>query len=158
LDGSLAVKFRERYVSTAECQPRPKTPPPPKPVSRPKPRPKAAHNWMKGFDLRKSPPLGAILAAERAPVRRDTGEGAAAFLAANLSRPTGSFGQPPKGESGTFYFAQIRNFLLCLDTGLIYILKGLHISGNTPRLSLSPWPTTVHQDGIPRCRCGRHRP
>src|SRR5437899_177907 len=73
LDGSLAVKFRERYVSTAECQPRPKTPPPPKPVSRPKPRPKAAHNWMKGFDLRKSPPLGAILAAERAPVRRDTG-------------------------------------------------------------------------------------
>src|SRR2546421_12609823 len=71
---------------------------------------------MKGFDLRKSPPLGAILAAERAPVRRDTGEGAAAFLAANLSRPTGSFGQPPKGESGTFYFAQIRNFLLCLDT------------------------------------------
>src|SRR6266699_566164 len=73
LDGSLAVKFREHYVSTAECQPRPKTPPPPKPLSRPKPRPKVAHNWMKGFDLRKSPRLGTILAAERAPVRRDTG-------------------------------------------------------------------------------------
>jgi len=73
LDGTLAVKFREHYVSTAECQPRPKTPPPPKRVSPPKPRPKAAHNWMKGFDLRKSPPLGAILAAERAQVRRDTG-------------------------------------------------------------------------------------
>src|SRR3989449_11739996 len=38
LDGSLAVKFREHYVSTAECQPRPKTPPPPKPVRSKKPR------------------------------------------------------------------------------------------------------------------------
>src|SRR5207253_8963368 len=36
-------------------------------------------------------------------------------LAANVSRPTCSFGQPTKGESGNFYFAQIRNFLLCLD-------------------------------------------
>jgi len=40
-------------------------------------------------------------------------------LAANLSRPTGSFGQPPKGRSGTFYFAQNRNFLFCLDS-LLY--------------------------------------
>src|SRR5207253_902796 len=69
----LGDEVSRALLSTAECQPRPKTPPPPKPVSPPKPRPKAAHNWMKGFDLRKSRSLGAILAAERAPVRRDTG-------------------------------------------------------------------------------------
>ncbi|MGH9431429.1 MAG: hypothetical protein ACRD3T_07785 [Terriglobia bacterium] len=32
LDGSLAVKFREHYVSAAACPPQPKAPPPPKPV------------------------------------------------------------------------------------------------------------------------------
>lgn len=73
LDGSLAVKFRQHGLSVAECQPRPKIVSPPKPVSLSKPRAQATHNWMKGFNLRKSPPLGAILAAERAPVRRDTG-------------------------------------------------------------------------------------
>jgi DNA-binding Lrp family transcriptional regulator len=73
LDGSLAVKFREQYVNTAECQPRPKTPPPPKPVSAKKPRAKAARTWMKDFDLQKSPPLWAILAPERAHVRRELG-------------------------------------------------------------------------------------
>jgi len=65
LDGSLAVKFREHYVSTAECQPRPKAPPPP--VSSKKPRSKAARTWMKGFNLQKSPPLWAILKAETSP-------------------------------------------------------------------------------------------
>src|SRR5438876_10070861 len=30
--------------------------------------------------------------------------------APNLSRPTRSLGQPPKGEAVTFYFAQNRNF------------------------------------------------
>ncbi len=73
LDGSWAVKFGQHGLSVAECQPRPKIVPPPKPVSLPKPRVKAAHNWMKGFDLRKSPPLRAILAAERAPLRQDMG-------------------------------------------------------------------------------------
>src|SRR5205807_9433923 len=100
-------------VSTAECQPRPKTPPPPKPVSRPKPRPKAAHNWMKGFDLRKSPPLGAILAAERAPVRRDTGRGRRRFwrLTSVALRAPSVSRQKEKAELstllrlGTFYFA-----------------------------------------------------
>ena len=70
LDGSLAVKFREHYVSTAECQPRPKAPPPP--VSSKKPRSKAARTWMKGFNLQKSPPLWAILKAETSP-HPDTG-------------------------------------------------------------------------------------
>ncbi len=75
LDGSLAVKFREHYVSTAECQPRPKTktPPPPKPVSSKKPRSKAARTWMKDFNLQKSPPLWAILQSERADHRRESG-------------------------------------------------------------------------------------
>ena len=65
LDGSMAVKFRQYGLSVAECQPRPKTPPPPKRESAPKPRPKAVHNWMKGFDLHESPPLGVILPQAR---------------------------------------------------------------------------------------------
>jgi len=73
LDGSLAVKFREHYVSTAECQPRPKTPPPPKPVCSKKPRSKAARTWMKDFNLQQSPPLWAILQSERADHRRESG-------------------------------------------------------------------------------------
>ena len=73
LDGSLAVKFREHYVSTAECQPRPKTPPPPKPVRSKKPRSKAARTWMKDFNLQQSPPLWAILQSERADHRRESG-------------------------------------------------------------------------------------
>jgi len=73
LDGSLAVKFREHYVSTAECQPQPKTPPPPKPVRSKKPRSKAARTWMKDFNLQQSPPLWAILQSERADHRRESG-------------------------------------------------------------------------------------
>jgi transposase len=72
-DGSLAVKFREHYVSTAECQPRPKAPPPPKRVSSKKPRSKAARTWMKDFNLQKSPPLWAILQSEKADHRREMG-------------------------------------------------------------------------------------
>jgi hypothetical protein len=74
LDGSLAVKFRERYLSVTECPPRPKTPPPPKPAA---PSKRAAANagraWMKGFDLQKSPPLWAVVASERATLRREMG-------------------------------------------------------------------------------------
>jgi transposase len=73
LDGSLAVKFRQYGLSVVECPAPPKTPPPPKPPSAPKPRPKVAHNWMKGFQLHKSPPWGVILAPERADARPDTG-------------------------------------------------------------------------------------
>jgi transposase len=73
LDGSLAVKFRQHGLSVAECQPRPKTAAPPKAVSPPKPRPRAAHPWMKGFDLQKSPPWWAILAPERTNPRRQPG-------------------------------------------------------------------------------------
>jgi len=61
LDGSMAVKFRQYRLSVAECQAQPKTPPSPKRESAPKPRPKVVHNWMKGFHLDESPPLGVIL-------------------------------------------------------------------------------------------------
>src|SRR5437867_6844575 len=61
LAGSLAVKFRERSVSAAECQPRPKTPPPPKPVRSKKPRSKAARTWMKDVKLQQRAQLQQIL-------------------------------------------------------------------------------------------------
>lgn len=74
LDGSLGVKFREHYVSIAECHPRPKTPAPPKPAGTSKrAAPKSVRAWMKDFDLQKSPPLWAIVASERAAVRREMG-------------------------------------------------------------------------------------
>ena len=73
LDGSLAVKFRQYDLHVAERQAAAKIAPPPKPVSAPKPRPKVASNWMKGFNLRQSPPLNTILAAERSDRRYDAG-------------------------------------------------------------------------------------
>ena len=73
LDGSLAVKFREHYVSVTECQPRPKTPRAPKPATPKQARPKAARSWMKDFNLQKSPPLWTILAPANADLRRETG-------------------------------------------------------------------------------------
>ena len=91
LDGTLAVKFRQHGLNVTECAVRPKTPPPPPVRSVPKPRPQPAHNWMQGFQLRKSPPLGAILAAERGAARTGAGK-ARRPLAANLPRPPGSSG------------------------------------------------------------------
>jgi transposase len=74
LDGSLAVKFRERYLNTTKCQARPKTSPPPKPAATSKKAPaQAGRAWMKDFNLQKSPPLWAIVTSERAAVRREMG-------------------------------------------------------------------------------------
>lgn len=73
LDGSLAVKFRERYVSVTPCQPRPKTPAPPKSVATSRAPSKAGRAWMKDFNLQKSLPLWAILRSDTASVRRETG-------------------------------------------------------------------------------------
>ena len=69
LDGSLAVRFRGRYLAVSVCAP----PPPPKPArprvrtpknsppsSRPRPR-----GWMEGFSLKKSPPLWKVLKQAR---------------------------------------------------------------------------------------------
>jgi len=61
LDGSMAVKFRQQRLGVAECQAQPKTSSPRKPTSAPRLRPKVVHNWMKDFDLRKSPSWGVIL-------------------------------------------------------------------------------------------------
>jgi hypothetical protein len=61
LDGSIAVKFRQYRLSVAECQAPPKTPLPRKRVSAPNTSPKVVHNWMKDFQLQKSPPMGVIL-------------------------------------------------------------------------------------------------
>lgn len=73
LDGTLAVKFRQQRLPVEECSVQPKAPPPaPVPRLRP-PRPQVTHNWMKGFDLHKSPPLSAILAGERGQLRTGPG-------------------------------------------------------------------------------------
>jgi len=65
LDGSTAVKFRQHRLRVAECQAQPKTPLVPKRVIAPKAGPEVVHNWMKDFDLHKSPPLGVILPGAR---------------------------------------------------------------------------------------------
>lgn len=75
LDGRLAVRFRQHYLSVAECQPRPPaTPPPPKPASSSRPGAAAPRRsrWMQGFNLHKSPPMWAILKGERS-AHPDTG-------------------------------------------------------------------------------------
>ena len=61
LDGSMVVNFRQCPLSVAECQVPSKTPPAAKPIRVATCQPKPAHNWMKGFHLEKSPPLGVIL-------------------------------------------------------------------------------------------------
>ncbi len=65
LDQVVWVRFRDRYLSVSVCEPRPKAVPL---VPIPKPRlPSRGHPgtpWMKGFDLRKSPPLWQILKQE----------------------------------------------------------------------------------------------
>jgi transposase len=73
LDGSMAVKFRKYDLHVAERQAPAKMAPLAKPASTPKPRPKVASKWMKGFNLRQSPPLNTILAAERSDRRHDSG-------------------------------------------------------------------------------------
>jgi len=77
LDGTLAAKFRGRYLPLAPCQG--KTPA--LPVARPA-LPKTKTNpdrkapshrlWMKGFDLQKTPPLWAVLKGEQGAVQEET--------------------------------------------------------------------------------------
>ena len=52
------------------------------------------------------------------PTRHAGRGGGRPLFGANLSRPTGSFGQR---QIGHFYFAQNRTFLLCVD---IWIHRG----------------------------------
>ena len=74
LDGTLAVRFRGRYLPIARCEA--KAPPGPVPRQAPVPvktktgaKGKQGTRWMEGFDLRRSLPLWAVLQGERSPVR-----------------------------------------------------------------------------------------
>ena len=57
-DGSVAVRFGDRYLKVSICEQRPKLPAP-KPLS-PAPRarrPSQTSEWCKNFDLKKSPKI-----------------------------------------------------------------------------------------------------
>jgi transposase len=65
LDGSLAVRFRDRYLTIAECVPQPRAAASPAaPKVRVARRAHPGSSWMKGFVLQKSPPLWSILQQE----------------------------------------------------------------------------------------------
>ncbi len=57
-DGSIAVRFRDRYLAVSRCEPRPKQAKP-KPAKKPRPVTTArpGSNWNKSFDLQKSVPI-----------------------------------------------------------------------------------------------------
>ncbi len=71
LDQSVRVRFRDCYLTASVCQGHPQPAPQAKAPELPKPsKGKPASLWMKGFDLKKSPPLWRILRQEhgaRAP-------------------------------------------------------------------------------------------
>ena len=65
LDGSLAVRFRDRYLGVQERKPQPKPAPGPKVVPEVRKRKCTPRSgWMDNFNLGKSPPLWAIIKAE----------------------------------------------------------------------------------------------
>ena len=70
LDGTLAVKFRDRYLPVARCEVKPsgvasgKARPKIDPPSGAKPKAKDASLWMKNFHLQQGPPLWAVLKQE----------------------------------------------------------------------------------------------
>jgi len=71
LDGTLAVKFRDRYLAVSVCEAPQRTPPEPVCTSQPvsktskgSPRPRS-RNWMQGFSLKNSPPLWKVLKQEK---------------------------------------------------------------------------------------------
>jgi biotin operon repressor len=54
-DGSVAVRFRDRYLSNARCDQRPKVTPSKPPKTRPAAKPAKGSEWNKNFDLKKAP-------------------------------------------------------------------------------------------------------
>ena len=54
-DGSVAVRFRDRYLSITECAPRPKVASAKPAKTRPQAKPVKRSEWNKNFDLKKSP-------------------------------------------------------------------------------------------------------
>jgi transposase len=66
LDRSVGVRFRDRYLTVSVCEAHPQPTPHAKAPELPKPsRGRPASLWMKGFDLKKSPPLWRILRQEQ---------------------------------------------------------------------------------------------
>ncbi len=66
LDRGVWVRFRGRYLTASICQARPQPAPQANVAELPKPsKGKLASLWMKGFDLKKSPPLWRILREEQ---------------------------------------------------------------------------------------------
>jgi hypothetical protein len=89
MDGSIGVRFRERYLNVTRSAARPQLQAAKKTPKRATPAKKGQPDkvWMEGFDLHQSPPLWAVLQQEGS-----VDPGAAPLSDANLSRPTGSFG------------------------------------------------------------------
>jgi hypothetical protein len=57
-DGSVAVRFRDRYLRISICEQRPKLPAPkPSSPARRAPKPDRTSEWRKNFDLKKSPKI-----------------------------------------------------------------------------------------------------
>jgi hypothetical protein len=55
-DATVAVRFRDRYLSTSPCDQRPKVVTPSKPApTRSRTKPATGHDWNQNFDLKKAP-------------------------------------------------------------------------------------------------------
>jgi biotin operon repressor len=56
-DGSIAVRFRDRYLSITECAPRPKVASAKPAKTKPQAKPVQRSEWNKDFDLKKAPKI-----------------------------------------------------------------------------------------------------
>ncbi|HEX9898690.1 MAG TPA: ISNCY family transposase [Candidatus Methylomirabilis sp.] len=77
LDGTMAVRFRGRYLAIARCEAKAETETSPrarpeKPKGKPERKGQPHRRWMEGFDLRNSPPLWAVIHGEQARVREES--------------------------------------------------------------------------------------
>jgi hypothetical protein len=54
LDGTLAVRFRDRYLTVSECAPRPKALPPKPSRKHVRKKPRGKSDWMKNFHIGKN--------------------------------------------------------------------------------------------------------
>jgi hypothetical protein len=61
LDGSMAVRFRDRYLAVSQCSVRPKAVDATKKLRKPAPAPRPKSQWMKNFYLTR--PDKALLSA-----------------------------------------------------------------------------------------------